>query len=339
MISVKSCALVIAFAVTVGFGAACSKSPTAPTPPPPPPPPPVANPPSLACVEGVSRSTVNAGGLAVSYDTPPVTDGQGSVTVTCSPSSGETFPIGTTAVTCTATDTLNRTGSCSFNVTVSKLAQLSRVKFLAFGDSITAGEVTAPVGGSIFTGLGAIHRQVIVPTAAYPAVLARTLQGRYSSQANLISVANDSVGGEKVIVARNRYFQALNVVRPEAVLILMGYNDIARGEDGAASGAASEIRVWAAEARNRGMRVFIATPTPGLAGHGRVIDPFLLVDYANRMRDIAVRDNHVLVELYNTMLPDAQRYIGIDGLHPNEAGYAKIADLFFQAIQTNLEVR
>jgi lysophospholipase L1-like esterase len=337
MIFVKSCALVIAFVITAGFGAACSKPPTAPTPPPPPPPP-VANPPSLACVEGVSRSTVNAGGLAVSYDTPPVTDGQGSVSVTCSPASGETFPIGTTAVTCTATDTLNRTGSCSFSVTVSKLAQLSRVRFLAFGDSITAGEVTAPVG-SIFTGLGAIHRQVIVPSSAYPAVLARTLTGRYSSQAASIVVSNDSVGGQKVIDARNRYFQALNVVRPEAVLILMGYNDIARGEDGAASGAASEIRIWAAEARNRGMRVFIATPTPGLAGHGRVIDSFLLVDYANRMRDVAARDGHVLVELYNTMLPDAQRYIGIDGLHPNEAGYAKIADLFFQAIQTNLEVR
>ena len=119
----------------------------------------------------------------------------------------------------------------------------------------------------------------------------------------------------------------------------MGFNDIARGEDGAASSAANEIRIWAAEARNRGMRVFIATPTPGLAGHGRVIDSFLLVDYANRMRDVADTRRHVLVELYNTMLPDAQRYIGVDGLHPNEVGYAKIADLFFQAIQTNLEVR
>ena len=163
MISVKSSALLIAFVMTVGLGAACSKTPTAPTPPPPPPPPPVANPPSLACVEGISRATVNAGGVAVSYDTPPVTDGQGSVMVTCSPSSGETFPIGTTEVTCTATDTLNRNGTCSFNVTVSKLAQLSRVRFLAFGDSITAGEVTSPVGGSIFIGLGVIHRQVIVP--------------------------------------------------------------------------------------------------------------------------------------------------------------------------------
>ena len=39
------------------------------------------------------------------------------------------------------------------------------------------------------------------------------------------------------------------------------------------------------------------------------------------------------------MLPDVFRYIGVDGLHPNEAGYTRIAELFFQAIQANLEVR
>lgn len=337
MISVKSCALLITFAITLSLGAACTRTPTAPDPPPPPPPPPVANPPSLACVEGISRSTVNAGGVAVNYDTPPVTDGQGSVMVTCSPSSGETFPIGTTEVTCTATDTLNRNGSCSFMVTVSKLAQLSRVRFVAFGDSITAGEVTFPIGG-LFSGMGAVHRQVVVPSASYPTVLQRTLQGRYASQASLISVANHGVGGEKAIDARNRYFQVLNTVRPEAVLLLQGFNDIPAGADGAASSAANEMRIMAAEARNRGMRVFVATPTPGIPGN-RQIAPVLLVDYANRMRDVAAREGAVLVELYTTMLPDAQRYIGVDGLHPNEVGYAKMADLFFQAIQNNLEVR
>ena len=71
-----------------------------------------------------------------------------------------------------------------------------------------------------------------------------------------------------------------------------------------------------------------------------MIDSFLLVDYANRMRDVAVRDGARPRRCFTTaMLPDVQRYIGIDGLHPNEAGYAKIADLFFQAIQTNFEVR
>ena len=51
-------------------------------------PPPVANPPTLACVEGISRATVNAAGVALDFDTPPVTAGQGTVNVTCSPGSG-----------------------------------------------------------------------------------------------------------------------------------------------------------------------------------------------------------------------------------------------------------
>src|SRR5262245_33481835 len=80
----------------LALAASCS-SPTAPTPPPPPPP--VAEAPVLSCPgDGVNRATVNAGGLAVSFDTPPVTGGQGSVTVSCSPASGENFPIGVTEV-------------------------------------------------------------------------------------------------------------------------------------------------------------------------------------------------------------------------------------------------
>ena len=336
MRNVQSWVIGVAMSVTLALGSACS-TPTAPTPPPPPPPP-VAEPPSLSCVEGISRATVNATGMAISFDSPPVTGGQGSVSVTCSPASGETFPIGMTEVKCTATDSLNRTASCEFPVTVSKLAQLSKTRFLAFGDSITAGEVSFPVGSSLI-GATAITKQVVVPSAAYPTILAKTLQGRYSSQADLITVANYGLGGEKVVNARNRYLSALSIVRPDAVLILDGLNDIGGGENGAASTAASEIRVWVAEARSRGMRVFIATPTPGRPGGNRTINPLLLVDWANRVRDIAARDGAGLVELYNTMLPDAQRYIGVDGLHPNEQGYAKIADIFFQTIQSNFEVR
>ena len=57
------------------------------------------------------------------------------------------------------------------------------------------------------------------------------------------------------------------------------------------------------------------------------------LDYANRMRAIASQEGAVLVDFYAAMLPDVFRYIGVDGLHPNEAGYAKMAELFFQAIQ------
>lgn len=338
MLRLKSWVVGSALAVTLIVAGACSKTPTAPTPEPPPPPPPVANPPTLACVEGISRSTTNAGGLAVSFDTPPVTGGQGSVSVSCSPASGNTFPIGTTAVKCTATDSLNRTGECSFNVTVAKLATLARTRFLAFGDSMTSGEVTFPVG-SLLLGPGVFGKQVVVPAAAYPAVLLRTLQGRYGSQADAMVVANYGLGGEKAINARDRFFSALNAVRPEVVLLWHGHNDIPGGNDGAASGAASEMRIMAAEARLRGMRVFIGTPAAPRPGGNRTIGQIYIDDWNNRMRALAAGEGAVLVDIYGALLPGVNQWIGVDGLHPNEAGYAKIADVFFQAIQQNFEVR
>lgn len=317
---------------------ACSKTPTAPTPPPPPPPPPVANPPSLACVEGITRSTINAGGITLDFDTPQVTAGQGTVNVTCSPGSGSIFPIGSTEVTCTATDSLSRTGTCSFRVNVNKLPVLSKTRFLAFGDSITAGEVTVPVGSAVI-GANRITRQVVVTSAAYPTVLARTLVGRYPAQAGTINVSNYGLGGEKAINARTRFIAALNAVNPEAVLLMEGYNDIPGGLDGAASGAASEMRIMAAEARLRGMRVFLATLAPPRPSGSKAIAQVFIDDYNNRMRDLAAREGAVLVDVYGGLLPDVNRYIGVDGLHPTEAGYAKIADIFFQAIQNTFEVR
>ncbi|MBY0492690.1 MAG: HYR domain-containing protein [Cyanobacteria bacterium] len=327
-----------AVVLTVTLGAACS-SPTTPTPPPPPPPPPPAAAPSLSCVEGISRATVSAAGMAISFDAPAVTGGQGSVTVSCSPDSGSTFPIGTTAVTCKATDTLNRAAECSFNVTVAKLATLSKTTYLAFGDSITAGEVTFPVGSLSGAGMALISKQVVVPSAAYPTVLLKTLQGRYPSQADAMIVANYGLGGEKAINARDRFFAALNTVRPEVVLLWLGHNDIPGGLDGAASGAASEMRIMASEARLRGMRVFIATVLPPRPGGNRTIGQVYIDDYNNRMRALAASEGAVLVDIYAALLPEVNRWIGVDGLHPNEAGYTKIADVFFQAIQANFEVR
>jgi WD40 repeat protein len=53
----------------------------------------------------------------VSYLNPIASD-QCPVTVACNPPSDSSFPIGTTTVTCTATDTSNNTATCSFAVNV-----------------------------------------------------------------------------------------------------------------------------------------------------------------------------------------------------------------------------
>jgi lysophospholipase L1-like esterase len=276
--------------------------------------------------------------MAVSFETPPVTDGQGSVSVACNPESGTNFPIGTTSVTCTATDSLSRTGTCSFGITVSRIPTIQRTRYLAFGDSTTQGEVS-PSAGSIIIGQGLITKNVVVPSAAYPTVLAQTLRGRYSTQSNSFVVVNRGVAGEKAINARSRFQAALNSDSPEVVMIFHGHNDIPTGENGAASGAAFEIEQMVSEARNRGMRVFLGTVLPRRAGGNKAIPQLYLDDFNSRMRIVASRQGVPLIDLYAALLPDVNRYIGIDGLHPTEAGYAKIADTFFQAIQNTLEVR
>jgi lysophospholipase L1-like esterase len=324
--------LLFGTALLLGFAGGCN-SPSAPDPPPPPPP--VAAP-TLACEEGINRATISAEGIAISYPVPEARDGQTPVNVRCTPEPGSTFPVGETTVSCKATDALNREAACEFRVTITRAAQLQRVRFMAFGDSITAGEVTFPGSTASVPTSG---KQVLVPEAAYPVVLQRLLRTRYSFQADQITVSNQGVGGEKAIDARNRFFATLNSLRPEGVLILSGHNDIPLGADGAASGAANEVRIMAQAAKVQGARVFIGTPVPGRPGGNKTINSFLLLDYANRMRAIASQEGAVLVDLYAQMLPDVFRYIGVDGLHPNEAGYARIAELFYEAIQRELEVR
>ena len=61
---------------------------------------------------GVSGATVSYNGVSA------VDDVDGPVGVTCGPASGTVFPLGTTTVTCTASDTAGNTGENSFEVMV-----------------------------------------------------------------------------------------------------------------------------------------------------------------------------------------------------------------------------
>jgi hypothetical protein len=75
------------------------------------------SPPSITCP---SNQTVSAGANcnAVATYAATATDNCGTPSVNCVPASGATFPLGTTTVTCTATDGASNTASCTFTVTV-----------------------------------------------------------------------------------------------------------------------------------------------------------------------------------------------------------------------------
>lgn len=68
------------------------------------------------------------GGSVVSYLGPTAMDAtSGPAVVTCSPSSGSTFPLGTTTVTCSASDSRGNTSTTSFSVRVTDTTKPSLV--------------------------------------------------------------------------------------------------------------------------------------------------------------------------------------------------------------------
>ena len=189
-------------------------------------------------------TTSNGQPAVVSYGAPSVTGGTTPVSTTCTPSSGSAFNVGSTVVTCTATDAVRRTAGCSFPVSVTLPSpRLGAATILAFGDSITEGEV--PVAGEF-----GVHPQFVELDQSYPAQLTTLLGQRYSAQgvsrldaicgndppstaASGIVVINAGCLGERAqdLATLARLNNKLVAYHPDVVLLLEGVNDL----NGAAS--------------------------------------------------------------------------------------------------------
>ncbi|HJQ26201.1 MAG TPA: HYR domain-containing protein [Blastocatellia bacterium] len=75
--------------------------------------------PTIRCPENVSMTLpATQSSAVVNYPAPTVSDNLPGVTVSCTPPSGSTFPVGTTTVTCAAVDASGNRSTCGFNVTL-----------------------------------------------------------------------------------------------------------------------------------------------------------------------------------------------------------------------------
>jgi lysophospholipase L1-like esterase len=323
------------FLVVASLLAACGddKTPTTPTRPDPIP---VA--PSITCPANVSANTT-ALNAEVTYPAPSVSGGTAPVTATCTPPSGSTFPLGATAVACTATDAASRQATCSFSVIVNRIPTIVRTSFLAFGDSVTAGEITVPTTTALDEQGFPSFKLVIVPSASYPAQLQTLLRGRYLAQAPQIVVVNSGTPGEFAADSIRRFSTVYTQTRPEVVLLLDGYNDLNATGTSAIASASAAVETMARQARFGGSRVFIANLTPPRAGGRNTIPVATITAYNERMRLIAISEGATFVDLYSALLGNVTLYVGVDGLHLTEAGYQRVAETFFNAIQLTLEVR
>jgi lysophospholipase L1-like esterase len=308
-------------------GAGCNKTPSAPTPVAPPPP--VAEPPSLTCPAAITVTAPSGGSATVTYTAPELRNGQGSVTVACTPLSGATFPVGVTETQCVATDVLNRTGSCTFAVTVVARPRLSRTRFMAFGDSMTFGSTILGNDPYVFA---------FPPDVAYPFVLGQLLSARYTDQT--ITVLNRGLPAEQASRALSRFIATFTADAPEVVILQEGYNDFLQSSSDVTGilNAEAGIRAMAGEARRRGARVFICLLVPGRPGRLQIPTSALL-DINERLRNVARQEGAVVIDLYSALLPDVNGNVSIDGLHLTPLGYKRVAETVFEAIRAELEVR
>jgi len=220
-------------------------------------------------------------------------------------------------------------------------ARLSRTRFMAFGDSLTAGEVTVPIGaiqGSFEDpnpgSQALISKQIVVPGASYPTQLHAMLDARYPSQASAISVTNAGVGGENTFRAVLRFEDELAANAPDAVIIMHGINNLVADRGDVLT---ILIRSMVQSAKDRGVTVFVGSMVPTLPDRLRSQSVTLVEDYNARLKQMSVEEGVTFVDLYNALKPEAASVIGIDGLHPTEAGYKRIAEQFFAAISAALE--
>ncbi len=222
----------------------------------------------------------------------------------------------------------------------SKVPTLSHTRFLAFGDSLTAGEVTVPVSVGVVAADGVAvspsFKFVVVPSASYPSVLHGLLLARYPHQASTITMTNAGVSGETLVEGAVRFREVMAETRPEVVLLMEGVGRLAlMGPDYSTELARDMVQA----AKTQGARVLLGSMLPTIAGRSRSQPVGDLVAFNSHLQAMAALEGVVFVDLYHALLPEVAAVIGIDGLHPTEAGYRRIAEIFFAAIQANLEVK
>jgi lysophospholipase L1-like esterase len=312
--SVRARAALIA---ALAFAVACSEGqpPTAPTP----------GPPALACPPNVAQSGVVGGSQNVTYATPIAVGGAAPVSTTCTPASGSGFPMGTTMVTCTATDAQSRQATCSFSVALRPLT-LTVQRFVAFGDSVTAGED----GRRLQIRFGFVD-----PLNAYPTLLQSILERDFPDQG--IFVANEGLGGRRARDDERRLPTVLETYQAQAVLLLHGYNDLLNDGVRAVDTVVSALRTMVRDSRGRGVHAFLSTITPSRPHVGRfdrTIEPQAIQQTNTKLIAMAREEGAYLVDAFAAFSGRELELVEDDGLHLTAAGNQVLADTFYATIRS-----
>ena len=211
---------------------------------------------------------------------------------------------------------------------------LGVTKTLAFGDSMTEGVDSAPFAltASDWT----------LPMSAgrpqsYPFKLKALMDARYTTQTT--TVYNGGLAGRQAREDEGRFSQALSEARPELVLLMEGANDFNRdllpteGMNDRIRAVVDALEGMVNEATRRNIPVMIATLPPQRPNSPRGWGVEFIPRFNDAVREMAAKKGATLVDVGSLPLS----LIGTDGLHPSEAGYERIAEIWLDAIKARYE--
>ena len=208
---------------------------------------------------------------------------------------------------------------------------LGVTRILAFGDSMTAGTTSLPATFGFTPSAG-------LPQS-YPFKLQELLTARYATQS--VVAHNAGWAGEMVSAGRARLGGVLRDAAPEVALLMEGANDLnnMRDLEGSALSSAIQRTVDAMEdmvreAQGHGVTPFVATLPPQRPDGPKGGATAFLGRYNDGLRGMAEKKGAILVDVHAGM---SVEMIGQDGLHPTEAGYQRIAEVFAEALAAKYE--
>ena len=200
--------------------------------------------------------------------------------------------------------------------------QLSRTRFLAFGDSLTAGTTSPAVVTRMSAGL----------PQSYPSKLLGLLIARYTQQTP--AVENAGRPGERADAAGERLNETIREMKPEAVIILHGANDLLADGVAGVPRTISAVQTLVRIAKPGGNPVLLCTLPPQRAGAQRAANPTAWSELNRGIREIARTEAVMLIDLATQL---DLSLIGVDGLHPTEDGYMRLAELVFATLRAQFE--
>ena len=289
----------------------------------------------ITCPAAIVRQSMSLADppIPITFAPPLVVGGQAPVTSSCTHESGSPFSIGTTEVACDAADSLGQDAACSFAIMVRPAPRIQATRFLAFGDSITAGVVSDPF---VFGTLN--------PSEAYSIKLATKLGRDFPLQS--FTVENAGLSGETAALAPSRFSTAFGQANPDVVLLLEGSNDVLGGASGVPD-AIDGLEAMIMTAKAGGAEVLLATIPPMRDAPSRALAVQTIPLLNDGIRALAFRQDVGLVDVFSALngavCPNSLSFgvtsfhvtvpcIGEDHLHPTVAGYDVLAETFKQAI-------